>query len=207
MKRTALCLAAATVLAAGCADRNDEVRPVVYQPATSTSTASARPALTEPQIIGMLETINQTEVQDAQLAQQRASSPQVREYATRLQTDHSMLTQHGSNLSSRLNLAPAPVFSQPDHRAALDSLKAKSGTDFDRAYIQHNITEHQRALRMLDDIARDARNPDVQTFVAQERPVVEMHLRTAQEIDRQLASVPPPTPPMSSTAPVVTLPQ
>ena len=200
MKGIAIILAATVGLVTGCSQKDERpvVQPVVYQPTVS------RPALTEPQILAMLDSIHQSEIQEAQLAQQRAANPQVRDYANRMQNDHTMLNQHGNNLSSRLNLQPAQVFNKPDHRLAMDAMRMKSGTEFDRAYIQHNIMEHQDALRTLNDIARDARTPDIQTLVAQARPVIEMHLRTAQELDRQLAMVPPPLPPATgAVVPVV----
>ena len=200
MRIPVLVLLAAASLAVGCSKTSD-YRTSTYQapPQTAAVTQPAPPAripLTDPQIIGLLDFANQQEIQEGQMAQQRAASVAVRDFATRMQRDHMTLQQGGSNLASRLNVVPAPPMASQSvmtaHRAEADALNMKSGYDFDRAYIQHNIMEHQRLIAQLDEISRDARNPELQSIVAQARPAMQAHLQAAMQIDQLLRTAPPP---------------
>ncbi len=46
----------------------------------------------------------------------------------------------------------------PQHRAMSDSLRARSGSDFDRAFYQNVIAHHREALRMVDEYLPKAQN-------------------------------------------------
>jgi putative membrane protein len=188
--RTIAWLAVASALTAGC--MHDTDRRAAYEPAPA---LHERSALNDAQIIGLLDQINRHEIDDGRLAEQRAASPAVRDFADRMARDHGMMQQQAGNLASRLNVIPAaPTFREPlvaqPHTGG--QLQQRLGSDFDRAYIQHNIDEHEKALRVLDDIKRDVRNPEVQMLVAQTRPAIEAHLRAAEDLDRRLADVPAP---------------
>ena len=199
MRMPLLVLFAAVIIAVGCS-RTSDYKGTTYQTRSETMTTAqpARVPLTDAQIIGVLDFANQQEIQEGQVAQQRAASAAVRDFATRMQRDHAALAQQGSNLASRLNVMPAPPMAAQStmtaHRAEADALNTKSGYDFDRAYVQHNIMEHQRLLSQLDEISRDARNPELQTMVAQARPALQAHLQAAMQIDQLLRSAPPPAP-------------
>jgi putative membrane protein len=166
-------------------------------PATSTSTmreSDMRPMLSDANILAIIEAANTGEVQEGQLAQQRASNPQVRLFASKVTQDHRVLLEQGSNLASRMNITPSlPRDSRnmtAEHQAAVDSLKAKSGEAFDRAYLEHQIQTHETVLRKLDEVAMDARS-DLRSFLAQVRPGFQAHLKEARDLQRNLTPMPP----------------
>jgi predicted outer membrane protein len=109
--------------------------PPETAPGTSTSQtmreSDMRPMLSDANILAIIEAANTGEVQEGQLAQQRASNPQVRLFASKVTQDHRVLLEQGSNLASRMNITPSlPRDSRnmtAEHQAAVDSLKAKSG--------------------------------------------------------------------------------
>src|ERR1700760_2261714 len=76
------------------------------------------------------------EVQLGQLAAQKASSPQVKEFAQRMVADHTQANQDLMQLakSENLNLPTQP---NNKHKAELDRLSAMSGNAFDAAYMKH----------------------------------------------------------------------
>src|SRR5215217_3505736 len=106
----AVFLAVAAVAAAGCSRTSDH-RTTTYQTPSQTVAATQQPParipMTDAQIIGVLDFANQQEIQEGQVAQQRAASAAVRDFATRMQRDHAMMQQQGSNLASRLNVMAA----------------------------------------------------------------------------------------------------
>ena len=46
----------------------------------------------------------------------------------------------------------------PEHQAMADSLKAKTGKEYDRAFYQDIIKHHQEAVKMIDDYLPKAKN-------------------------------------------------
>ena len=79
------------------------------------------------------------EVQMGQLALQKASSPQVKEFAQRMVTDHSQANQDLMQLAKADNLT-LPTQLDPKHKSEMDRLSAMSGNAFDGAYMQHMVS-------------------------------------------------------------------
>jgi putative membrane protein len=174
---------------------------ITHNPPTTAATTSTmkesdmRPMLSDANILAIIEEANTGEVQEGQLAQQRASNPQVRLFASKVTQDHRALLEQSSNLASRMNITPSlPRDSRTmtvEHQAVVDSLKAKSGEAFDRAYLEHQIQTHETVLRRLDEVAMDAQRSDLRSFLAQVRPGFQAHLKEARDLQRNLTPMPP----------------
>lgn len=147
--------------------------------------------ITDANMLAILESANRNTIQESKLAQQRASHPDVRLFANRLQTDHEMMLQQGSNVASRMNMAPTLPPGEKDlttsqEESEMEALKGKSGEDFDRAFLDHRIQMHEKILGKLNDGGYEAQNADVRTFVAQAKPGIQSHLKTARDLRRNL---------------------
>jgi predicted outer membrane protein len=73
------------------------------------------------------------------------------------------------------------------HQDRIEALRPKSGEDFDRAFITHQVTMHQQALKLLDDMADSTNDLNLQVYIKQARPELLFHLTEAQRLQRQLA--------------------
>ena len=112
-------------------------------------------------------------------------NPDVRNFGQTMVTDH---TEH------------EPRGDRPDHAAAGDArghrhepaaegvarprgrgARTKTGADFDRAYIQHEVTMHGNLLPALDQqMIPGAQNPELKALLQKVRPAVQAHLERAQ---------------------------
>src|SRR5437868_14762336 len=79
-------------------------------------------------------TDNIAEIELAQLAQEKASNDQVREYAKHLQSDHQQATDKLKTLASQKGVA-LPSETDAKHKREHDRLAKLNAVDFDTAYI------------------------------------------------------------------------
>ncbi len=145
-------------------------------------------ALTDGGIAAILSAADQAEIQPSQLAQQRAQNAQVREFAQRMVTDHTALSDSLRALTQRQNITPQENALSRQLQAQTDSVRQRlqglSGAEFDREYMQYMVQSHQMTLNTIDQrLLPSAQNPQLRTAIEQQvRPAVANHLRDAQQL-------------------------
>ncbi len=122
------------------------------------------------------------EVQLGELAQQKASSPDVKEFATMMVQDH---TRAGNKLKEVARRENVELENTSDNDA-YDKLSKLSGSDFDKEYIDQMVKDHKDAVDALQDQAENADHADVKTWAAETLPRVKHHLEVAQQLQNRL---------------------
>jgi len=119
------------------------------------------------------------EIQAAQLAQQRAGSPQVRQFAGRMITDH---TQAGDELQQIADQLSITLPSQPDSKemAAQQKLRGLNGANFDEAYAQQEVRDHQQDVALFRKEATSGQDPALKAYAQKTLPILQQHLQMAQ---------------------------
>jgi putative membrane protein len=125
------------------------------------------------------------EVEVGKLASQKASSDEVKKFAQHMVEDHGKGLTEGQSMAKSKNVE---LPSQPakKHQAAMKKLEKASGSEFDRAYMQQMVKDHQEALNKLRDAAKQASDPDVKAAAEKKAPDVEEHLKMAKDINAKL---------------------
>ena len=118
--------------------------------ATPAQPAPAQPAaLTDPQIAHIAVTANTIDIETAELAESRTSTPEVLNFAQTMITDHTAVNEQASALAERLGVTPedneVSRSLQADADNARSELEGLSEDAFDRAYIDREVTFHQPA--------------------------------------------------------------
>jgi putative membrane protein len=139
------------------------------------------------------------EVELAELAQQKATDGDVKDFAQMMIRDHSTANDQFAELARSANI-PLPEELHPDHQAVLDRLRGLSGRDFDLAYILAQIEDHQKTVQLLQWEIGSGQDAPLQQFAAETLPTVFGHLREAQFVASKLTGQAPPeiAPRMSS---------
>jgi putative membrane protein len=127
------------------------------------------------------------EVQLGNLAAQKASSPDVKQFGERMVTDHGQLGQKLQQLASNLNLSMEQQLS-PEQQSRVSRLQNLSGKAFDREYIKSMITDHTKDISEFQRAASQATNPDIKQFAADALPTLQDHLKMAREIAGKLGA-------------------
>jgi putative membrane protein len=125
----------------------------------------------------------EVEVQLGQLAQQKASSSQVKAFGQRMIEDHTKANQELKSIATAQNLElptkPGKSELTTEHR-----LKQASGPAFDRAYIEDMVQDHEKDVAAFRKEAQSGQDPAVKAFAQKYLPVLEQHLRMAQELNK-----------------------
>ena len=120
------------------------------------------------------------EVELGKLAQQKASSPEVKNFGKHMVDDHSKANEQLKIVAGKKNVT-LPKQMDAKHKAEHDRLAKLSGKDFDRAYMDAMVKDHQEAVAKFK-AASASGDPDVQAFATKTLPTLEEHLSLAQRV-------------------------
>ena len=173
-----------------------DTRPVETATPTSTPPEPARPAekmLTDAEIVMITSTANQGEIEMAQLAAKNASSPEVKNFAAMMLTQHRDMETKGKALATKAKITPADSDAaaalKTDASSTVGSLKAQKGKDFDKAYIDSQVKAHREVLSIIDSkLLPNAQNGELKAQLTEARGHVAAHLAKAEEIQQKLDS-------------------
>jgi putative membrane protein len=150
-------------------------------------------ALSDGQVIGIVQALNAGEIEQAQLAKTKAKDAKVKKFATQMITQHGEGQQKAAQLGKGETLAPADSSVASDLKVAsnadMDMLKNANAADFDTMYMANQVKQHDAALQMLTNrLIPAATDPKLKAFLESTRATVEKHLKSANEIQQTLLS-------------------
>jgi putative membrane protein len=121
------------------------------------------------------------QVQLSQLAAQKASSDDVKQFGEKMVEIHDQLNQQLQPLAKQFDVNNPK---KPDKKTkkALAQLQALSGQGFDTAYLQEMAEEQQQGLKLF---AKEAQSKDQTTAAAaakKDEPILEQHFQILQKI-------------------------
>ena len=193
-KMMQLSLAAAVLIASGCSKSSEQSSAAASQgDEASPQEQDAARGLGDGQLLQVLATVDSGEIQQAQVALTKASSPQVRNFASDMIEQHTRAKQMGAALSSRNGLAlrPSPVSEKLEKQGAdtLDKLQRSDSREFDNTYMQAQVKQHDEVLNMLDDkLIPSASSAAVKQQLTEARSMVQQHLQHAKQLKDDLAT-------------------
>ena len=147
--------------------------------------------------------VNHAEIEMAQLASQRAQSPDVKQFAQMMIRDH---TKAGNELKQAVSGhdVQMPAHMDDKHQSVMDRLKNLRGAEFDREYMNAMVEGHQDAKNLISSKANDrgatgttgtsgtqstrsdnhdqALDTAVSKWATKTLPTVEQHLQRARDI-------------------------
>jgi putative membrane protein len=147
----------------------------------------------DDQILQVLHTANAGEIEQAKLAQQKSKNSQVKHFAAMMVKDHTDADHKGQDVGKKAHVTPSSssvsTSLESDAKQMTSSMSSRTGAEFDRAYIDAQVKEHQSLLDLIDaQLAPNAKAPEVKSFVQAVRTKVQSHLKEAQDIQHKLAS-------------------
>jgi putative membrane protein len=124
------------------------------------------------------------EVQAGQLASQRATSPQVKQYGQKLVTDHTQANDQLQQIAQQDNLTlptqPSATEQHLDQR-----LTGLSGPAFDSAFVSGEVRDHEQAIALFQREAQSGRDPALKDFAQKSLPMLRQHLQMALSLNSQ----------------------
>jgi putative membrane protein len=161
------------------------------EPASSSSKSPAKVKLTDANIAAIVVAANTIDVQNGQLALSKSQNADVKTFASQMVTDHTSVNKKATELVVRLKVTPKESDQSRTLKdgaaATLATLEAKTGVEFDHAYVDNEVAYHQAVIDMLDHaLIPGARNKDLKALLVAVRPAFVAHLEHAQHIQASL---------------------
>ncbi|KAA6455851.1 DUF4142 domain-containing protein [Acidobacteria bacterium AB60] len=127
------------------------------------------------------------EVQLGQLATQKGSSDDVKQFGQKMVDDHTKLNDQMKPIASQLGISP-PTSIPPAEQALATKLQGLSGDKFDRAYMQAMLKDHRQDLSEFKKESSSGKNPQVKEAAEQGSQVIQQHLQMAQQIAQKVGA-------------------
>ncbi len=125
------------------------------------------------------------EVAAGKMAQEKATNPKVKEFGAMMVTDHTGANSGLKDLASRRNVTLPDTVSN-DHKEAAAKLAKKSGKEFDKDYMDMQVKDHEKTIKLFEDGSRDVKDAELKAFIDQTLPKLRSHLDAAKAIQKSL---------------------
>lgn len=124
------------------------------------------------------------EIKAAGIAKSRSSNPNVISFA------NMMITHHTETVNELKKIQADKMVSSRDsintqHQEELAMLSSKSGSEFDKAYIEMMITDHEKAIELFKGVGNHT-SGTIQSFAAKTLPSLQAHLDEAVKLSSSL---------------------
>ena len=125
------------------------------------------------------------EITSGTMAMQKSRNTEVRVFAAMLIADHTALTNTALSTAVAAGVMPPPPELSPAQKGMISQLAA-SGANFDRMFLQQQLTAHQQALAVLQGYAAGGDVGALRQAAGSAVPMVQGHIA---QVQRLLASV------------------
>jgi len=124
---------------------------------------------------------NVAEVQMGQLAAQKSSSPDVKQFGAKMAQIHEQLSAQMKPMAQKLGVSEPKKPSKKD-REEIEKMQALSGADFDGAFIQAMMKAQKTDVKDFKDEAQSGQTPAVQQLAKMDAPVLSQHLQILEKL-------------------------
>ena len=121
------------------------------------------------------------EVELGQLAQEKASSPDVKQFGERMVTDHQKANEQLKQIASQKGMQ-LPAEPSAKDKATKEKLSKLSGEQFDKAYMADMVKDHKKDVAAFKRESNAGQDPAIKEFASQTLPTLEDHLKQAETI-------------------------
>jgi putative membrane protein len=188
--------------ATACQGRTDNAardQSAATPPDTAASEARGAAAATTPKgglgdsnIVALLDEANKADSAAGAVALKKATNSDVKAFAKLMIAEHHAMRIEGQALAKQLGVTPTPPERDPlagYTRNEMNELqKTPKGPDFDRTYIDHEVSVHQAVLDFANQARVTTQTPELKDLIAKAITVIKKHLDQAQEIQKKLGS-------------------
>jgi putative membrane protein len=149
------------------------------------------PSLSDGEIAYLYLQANLFEVDKAELARVQGTAPEVKHHGDEVAKDHSGVVKMFEELLLKTGIKPITAEDSAQRVAeqekVVSGLKQKTGADFDRAYIAHEIANHRAVIKAIRETFLPAtKNEQLAAHFRGVLPAFEHHLAMTIEAAKSL---------------------
>jgi putative membrane protein len=121
---------------------------------------------------------NAAEISAGQLASTKGSSPMVKAYGQQMVTDHQPALDELVTIGNEEGIS-VPTSPDPAHQALMQRLMSLSGYDFDTAYMNSQVRDHQMTISLFQNELQNGRRDRLEDYARDKMPHLQEHLERA----------------------------
>jgi putative membrane protein len=158
--------------------------------ASETAAGTTADGWSDAQIFGLLARINGGRMAAAELAKERATSPEVRELAEMLDREHANMEQRLSSLAQQMNVTPvapqdsAGIVERNEDLAELQ--RENAGQEWDREFVDELEDWQEDTKEALTRAIESTASPEFRQALMEMRATVEQHLTQVNALKERL---------------------
>ncbi|TFW30830.1 DUF4142 domain-containing protein [Massilia horti] len=150
--------------------------------AGATSAGAAKLSKSDEKILKGMAQANIDEIEAGKLAQTKSQNDEVKKFAQQMIDDHTKALNEAQQVAQEKGVT-LPTGPDAKHKKAVASLEKLSGEAFDKAYMKNaGLNDHRMVLAQLQRDEKNAKDADVKGLATKMTPVVEQHLKAAEQI-------------------------
>ncbi|MEX9252658.1 DUF4142 domain-containing protein [Pseudenterobacter timonensis] len=147
--------------------------------------ASAKLSAGDEKALMDMAQANVNEIAAAKIALNKAQSSEVKAFAQKMVEDHGAALTKVQAVAQQKGVT-LPTEPDAKHKAMAERLEKQSGDAFDKMYMENaGVKDHTMVLSKLENDAKTIKDPDVKALADEHTPVVEQHLKSAQQMKMQ----------------------
>jgi putative membrane protein len=121
---------------------------------------------------------NLAEVKLGQLAKKSGQSADVKSFADKMVQDHSKAVDQIKTLAAKKNVS-LPIDISADEQKTYDDLAKLSGAEFDKAYMDEMVKDHDQDVREVQSAANTVKDKDIRNLASEMLPTMKNHQNMA----------------------------
>lgn len=125
------------------------------------------------------------EVNLSNLAAVKATNPAVKEFAVHMATEHTKLNRQLVGLANRKSLRLARTMDEK-HRKLEQKLNTLKGADFDRAYMDAMLKDHEAAVKLFENESKNGKDAALKEWAGKSLPGLREHLKMARDVHKKV---------------------
>ncbi|MGM0582701.1 MAG: DUF4142 domain-containing protein [Bacteroidota bacterium] len=132
--------------------------------------------------------INLKEIQLGQMAQQNGRTIHIKKLGKMMEDAHTESQQDLIVLAKSKSIS-IPNTPTDDSLDAYTKLNEKSGNDFDNAYANNMVSQHENAIEVFEKASKDCNDHDIKNWAKATLPQLQKHLDQSMEYQKKYAKM------------------
>lgn len=147
------------------------------------------PKLTDPEIASVAVTANQIDINFAKMAKEKTKNADVLKFADTMVKDHQSVIDQAVALVTKLKVTPKdnPLSKKLNADADVTKklLQAKSGKEFNKAYIDNEVSYHKAVISTVQNVLiPQTKNAELKALLEKVLQILKTHLGHAEMVQK-----------------------
>jgi putative membrane protein len=145
----------------------------------------ANAGMTDQDFVTRASSMNVAEINVHKAAQSHATTADVKAHAKHMLTDHQKMGDEMKALAERKNMT---VSSDPpaEKTRMLDDLNTRKGKDWDMAYLDAQVNDHNEAISLFESGSASVKDADLKALIDKTLPTLRDHLQMVKDAQAKM---------------------